>query len=283
MTRDGSPLDSDDDGQTGDKPGDARDPGDSADQNAVQKQELQPPASNDGSKDGDTKGLAEKMSQLARLFQAEEDPQEVLVHLVRAAIELVPGADEGSISKVIGRRRVEPQVPSGELPRQVDAVQSETGQGPCLDAVYDHETVLVQDMTDEQRWPDFSRKAAQLGAVSMLSFQLYVEGDNLGALNLYGRTPNAFTQESEQIGLLIASHAAVAFAEAQKLVHMRDAMQSRDVIGQAKGILMERYGITAQHAFVMLTRYSSHTNTKLLDVADQLATTGALPSDNLRT
>lgn len=257
--------------------GDARDPG------LGSEQELNLPASQDVGDNAGGEGLAEQMSQLARSFQAEEDPQEVLVHLVRAAIELVPGADEGSISKVTGRRKVEPQVPSGDLPREVDAVQSETGQGPCLDAIYDHETVLVQDMTDEQRWPEFSRRASELGAASMLSFQLYVEGGNLGALNLYGRVPNAFTQESEQIGLLIASHAAVAFAGAQKLVHMRDAMRSRDVIGQAKGILMERYGITAQHAFVMLTQYSSHTSTRLFDVADQLATTGGLPSANLRT
>jgi transcriptional regulator with GAF, ATPase, and Fis domain len=226
------------------------------------------------------------MSELARSLQAEKDPQEILVRLVRAAIGQVFGADQGSISTVTGRREVEAQVPSGNLPRDVDRVQSETGQGPCLDAVYDHETVLAQDMANEQRLPDFSRNASELGAASMLSFQLYVEGDNLCALNLYGRVPDAFTHESEQVGLLVASHAAVAFADAQKLVHMRDAMRCRDVIGQANRILMERYGLTAQHAFVMLTQYSSHTktktntNTKLIDVADQLAITGALLSEN---
>lgn len=231
----------------------------------------------------EVEGLAEQMSELARSLQAENNPQEVLAHLVRAAIELVPGADEGSISVVAGRREVQSQAPSSDLPKQVDALQSEVNQGPCLDAVYEHETVTVPDMASEQRWPDFSRKAAELGAASMLSFQLYVEGDNLGALNLYGRTPNAFTEESDQVGLLIASHAAIAFADAQKLGQMRDAMRSRDVIGQAKGILMERYGITAQNAFVMLTQTSSHTNTKLLDVAEHLATTGALPSQRRRT
>ena len=233
--------------------------------------------------DQDVEGLAEQMSELARSLQADQNPQEVLAHLVRAAIELVPGADEGSISVVEGRRDVQSQAPSSELPKQVDALQSEVNQGPCLDAVYEHETVSVPDMASEQRWPDFSRKAAELGAASMLSFQLYVEGDNLGALNLYGRAPSAFTEESEQVGLLIASHAAIAFADAQKLGQMRDAMRSRDVIGQAKGILMERYGITAQNAFVMLTQASSHTNTKLLDVAEHLATSGALPSRRRRT
>ncbi|GAB3537105.1 GAF and ANTAR domain-containing protein [Arthrobacter tecti] len=223
------------------------------------------------------------MSQLARSLQAEKDPQEILIHLVRAAIDLVPGADEGSISVVEGRRRVNSQVPSSDLPRDVDAVQSEVGQGPCLDAVYEHETVMVPDMATEQRWPEFSHRAAALGAASMLSFQLYVEGDNLGALNLYGRAPHTFTDESEQVGKLIASHAAIAFADARKLGQMRDASHSRDIIGQAKGILMERYNITAQHAFVILTQYSSHTNTKLFDIADYLATTGALPSQSNRS
>lgn len=248
-------------------PGDPRDPG----------KDSKRTTENLTGQDAAIEGLAEHMSQLARTLQAEENPHEILVHLVRAAIELVPGADEGSISVVAGRRNVNSQVPSSDLPKEVDAVQNEVHQGPCLDAVYEHETVSVPDMATEQRWPEFSRRAADLGAASMMSFQLYVEGDNLGALNLYGRSAHAFTEESEQIGLLIASHAAVAFADAQKLGQMRDAMRSRDVIGQAKGILMERYGITAQHAFVLLTQCSSHTNTKLFVVADQLATTGALP------
>jgi transcriptional regulator with GAF, ATPase, and Fis domain len=237
----------------------------------------QEPEQDAGQGNGDD--LAEQMSRLARSLQAEEDPEEILAGLVGAAINLVPGADEASISVVKGRRSVEPQAPSSDLPQQVDAIQSETGQGPCLDAVYEHETVRVPDMASESRWPEFSRRALELGAASMLSFQLYVEGDNLGALNLYGREAYGFTKESEQVGLLIASHAAIAFADAQKLGQMRDAMRSRDVVGQAKGILMERYGITAQHAFVMLTQYSSHTGTKLIDVADQLATSGALPSN----
>lgn len=228
--------------------------------------------------DGSPEDLADRMSRLARSLQAEENPQNILAQLVRAAIDLVPGADEGSISMVEGRRRVTPQVPSSALPKEVDAVQTEVGQGPCLDAVYEQQTVTVPDMATEQRWPAFSARAAALGAASMLSFQLYVEGDNLGALNLYGRSANAFTDESEQVGSLIASHAAIAFADARKLGQMRDAGRTRDIIGQAKGILMERYGITEQHAFVILTQYSSHTNTKLHEIADLLATTGALPS-----
>jgi hypothetical protein len=89
-------------------------------------------------------------------------------------------------------------------------------------------------MASETRWPEFARRASQAGAASMLSLQLYVEGDNLGALNLYSRTPNAFDDESEQVGLLFASHAAVAYAGVRKEAQLARAVDSRDLIGQAK-------------------------------------------------
>jgi GAF domain-containing protein len=96
-------------------------------------------------------------------------------------------------------------------------------------------------MCAEQWWPQFTTRAAEHGIGSMLSFQLYVSGDNLGALNLYNSSPEAFSDESEHVGLLLASHAAVAVAGAQHEEHLLHAIAARDLIGQAKGILMERY------------------------------------------
>jgi GAF domain-containing protein len=220
--------------------------------------------------------VAGKLSDLARSLQREDSEDAVLRRLVRAAIDLVPGADEASITLVLGRRRVDSRAPSADLARTLDELQERTGEGPCLSAVYEEQTVSVPDMRTEERWPEFSAKAADAGAGSMLSFQLFVEGDNLGALNLVGRVPNAFTEESEYVGLLVASHAAVAFADAQKLHQFQDAIATRDLIGQAKGILMERYGITSGQAFIMLVEVSTDTNVKLLAVADELATTGRL-------
>lgn len=129
-------------------------------------------------------------------------------------------------------------------------------------------------MAREQRWPRFVQRAAEAGASSMLTFQLYVEADNLGALNLYGSQPHAFDDESEDVGLLFASHAAVAFADVQKLDQLNQAIDSRDLIGKAKGILMERYQLNADQAFRVLTRLSSHQNRKLRDLAAEIAHTG---------
>ena len=220
--------------------------------------------------------LAEQLSSFARRLEAEDDPELMLDEVVRAAVALIPGVEEGSISVVVGRREVTSRHPSGELPEKVDAVQMELGEGPCLDAAYEHHTVLVADMAAEDRWPLFSPRALELGAASMLSFQLYVEGDNLGALNLYSRRPNSFDEDSEQIGLLFASHAAIAFADAEKVTHLHIAVDRRDLIGQAKGILMERFNITADQAFTVLSRTSQQSNRKLYDVAEELTETGHL-------
>jgi transcriptional regulator with GAF, ATPase, and Fis domain len=221
--------------------------------------------------------LAERLSELARTLEAEDDTDAMLDDLVAGAVAQIPGVDEGSISVVLHRRDITSQSPSSDLPARVDALQAETGEGPCLDAVFQQRVVRVPDMGQEKRWPRFARRASEAGAASMLSFQLWVEGDNLGALNLYGRRPNAFDEESEQIGLLFVSHAAVAMAGAQKQDQLTESVATRDLIGQAKGILMERYHIDAQRAFAVLVRVSQDSNRKLRDIATELAATGQMP------
>ncbi|GAA3707145.1 GAF and ANTAR domain-containing protein [Microlunatus aurantiacus] len=220
--------------------------------------------------------IAGKLAGLARALEHLDRPDTVLAAIVAAAVALVPGADEGSISAISGRARVWSHAPTSDLPRLVDAVQEEVRQGPCLDAAYEHQTVRIADMTSEQRWPLFAARAAELGAGSMLALQLYVEGDDLGAINLFARTPGAFTDESEQIGLLVAAHAAIAYVGARKGADLAAALANRDLIGQAKGMLMERYHLSGDRAFLLLTRVSQNSNRKLHQVATELVETGAV-------
>ena len=234
----------------------------------------QPSTSDTGT--ADVNLLAEVLGARARDLEQEDDPDTMLTAIVAAAVATIPGAEEGSISVVAGRRRVTSQAPTGELPVQVDAIQEEVQQGPCLDAVYQQHTVRVRDLAIERRWPLFARRASATGAASMLALQLYVDGDNLGALNLYARTPDAFTDESEQVGLLFAAHAAIALAGARKVAQLATAVVSRDLIGQAKGILMERYKITGERAFLVLTRVSQTSNRKLHEVAVELVDQGTI-------
>ncbi|WP_142063664.1 ANTAR domain-containing protein [Pseudonocardia kunmingensis] len=101
-------------------------------------------------------------------------------------------------------------------------------------------------------------------------------GRELGALNLYSDRVDAFDDESEHVGLLLASHAAVAMAGAQQQENLRAAIATRDLIGQAKGILMERYKVSEDQAFAILVRASQNANRKLRDVAEQLGSSGEL-------
>ncbi|MHA7208609.1 GAF and ANTAR domain-containing protein [Arthrobacter sp. MDT1-65] len=227
--------------------------------------------------------LATQLSGLAREFRRQPDVESTLAEIVRAALSLIPAATDGSISLVRARRRVESRAASGELPRIIDALQTETGQGPCLDAVFRERIVRVPSLREETRWPDFARRAWDAGARSMLSFQLFVERDNLGALNLYGAEVGEFGEECEQVGLLVAAHAAIALSDAQEISNLNAALINRDVIGQAKGILMERHKLTAHEAFLVLSSASTKTNTRLIEVAEQLALHGDLAARRRRT
>ncbi|HEX3825491.1 MAG TPA: GAF and ANTAR domain-containing protein [Mycobacteriales bacterium] len=228
-----------------------------------------PSASDTGTAAG-LDALATRLSEVARALQDESTPADTLAAVVQASIDLVPGADEGSISVVMGRRDVTSAAASSSLPERVDALQAETGQGPCLDAVYEQQTVRVPEMSIETRWPHFAQRAFEAGALGMLSFQLYVEGDNLGALNLYSRRANAFSDESEHVGLLLAAHAAIAYAGARTEEQLGRAIDHRDLIGQAKGILMERFDIDAQAAFAILVKFSQESDIKLFEMATRL-------------
>ncbi|HEY0506506.1 MAG TPA: GAF and ANTAR domain-containing protein [Blastococcus sp.] len=222
--------------------------------------------------------LGRVMSRLARQLQEEHgDVEATLAAITASAVGTIPGADECGISYVTGRTKVEARAATSDLPRAVDELQSRLGQGPCLDAVWERTIVAMDDAATEQRWPKFAREAARLGVGSMLSFQLFVVGDQLGALNLYSRSAGGFDHESQEVGWLFATHAAVALAGAEHEANLLAGMAHRDVIGQAKGILMERFKLTADQAFGLLTRTSSHTNRKLRDIAENLSATGQLP------
>jgi transcriptional regulator with GAF, ATPase, and Fis domain len=212
---------------------------------------------------------------LSRELQADLTYETLLKHIVMAATTEVPGAQYAGIMLVTGREIATPAA-SADLVFRIDRMQSEAREGPCLDAARHHATVRCDDMWAEPRWPRFARKAADLGILSMLSFQLFVQDDNFGALNLYSETAGAFGPRSESDGILLASHAALAMTAARTQAGLLTALDSRDLVGQAKGILMERYKITGVEAFGLLVASSQAVNRKLRDVADHLAATGEL-------
>ncbi|WP_432547852.1 GAF and ANTAR domain-containing protein [Kineococcus sp. SYSU DK004] len=228
---------------------------------------------------GDSTGIgtvAHRLAELARELQREEGPQEVMQRIVEQAVRTVPGAEHGSISLVHDRRDVRSAAATSDVARGFDRSQQELGQGPCLDAMYVEETVLVDDLRAEDRWPALARRADDLGVRSLLCFQLFVDRGTLGGLNLMAAQPSALSADVREVGGLFAAHAAIALADAQKLEHLHRALTHRDVIGQAKGILMERFKVSADQAFALLARVSQDRNQKLHTVAEELVATGHL-------
>ena len=192
--------------------------------------------------------LARRLAEAARSLQRQTSPQQVLDGVVTLAASMVPGADEATITMVRKDRHCYSAAATSALASDFDVLQDQTGQGPCLDAIWQQETVRVNDLASDPRWPVLGPRAAQRGVGSMLCLQLFVHRDTLGALDLLAHATSAFTDDSEHVGLLLASHAAIAAADAQNLQNVTSALVNRDIIGQAKGILMERFKLTADQA-----------------------------------
>lgn len=148
-----------------------------------------------------------QLSEMARTLQAEPDVAATLQAIVAAPVINIPGADYAAITLVTPGGKVGTPAFSDSQVERVERLQDLTDQGPCLSAAREQLTFRTDDLHTETRWPLFTRRAADLGVRSMLSFQLYVQEENLGALNLYGRRPGAFGDGDEDIGLLFAGHA----------------------------------------------------------------------------
>ena len=218
--------------------------------------------------------LARRLAEAARSLQGQTSPQQVMNGVVNLARSMVPGADEATITMVRKDRHCYSAAATSSLASDFDVLQDETGEGPCLDAIWQQETVRVDDLASDPRWPVLGPRAAERGVHSMLCLQLFVHRDTLGALDLLAHATSAFTDESEHVGLLLASHAAIAAADAHHFENVSSALVNRDIIGQAKGILMERFKITSDQAFAVLARVSQDTNRKVSAVAEDLARTG---------
>lgn len=225
---------------------------------------------------GPAEALAHCLSDLARSLRNEVTQDDTLRAIVRAAVETVPGAEAASISSIKGRAEVATLAATSDLSWTVDQAQYDTKEGPSLDSLYTQQSVRWSDLSAEERWPNFIEKALALEVGSMLAVQLYVAGDDLGVLNLLSSKTQAFGDESEDVALLFATHAALAMARVDEQLQLRHAINTRDLIGQAKGILMERFTLSSDHAFELLVHVSQHTNRKLTDIADELVFSGEL-------
>jgi GAF domain-containing protein len=210
--------------------------------------------------------LAEAFADLAAELQFDRGSPDTLQSIVHSAARIVPGARWAGISLVDGEA-VMPKVPTSPAVAELDQMQSELNDGPCLTSLRGHRTVLVDDMRTDPRWPRYVHAARQQGFLSLLSFRLFVEGNTLGALNIYSDKSCAFTADSIVQGMVLAQHAAVAMIGAAAESQFEAGLATRDIIGEAEGILMHWMDLTRLQAFRLLTRLSQKSDTKLVEIA----------------
>jgi GAF domain-containing protein len=216
---------------------------------------------------------------VSRDLLARSDDQLTFDRIARRAVEVVPACDFVGIT--LRRRRGRPESVAVTEPaaRSCDDWQYELGEGPCLSALAEDETYLIEDVASDPRWPRWGPRAAEAGAGSILSIRLADDESALGALNLYSRRPHGWDSDSVDLALVFASHAATAVSNTQLVSGLQTALQSRHLIGVAQGILMAQYDMGLETSFEVLRRYSSHTNVKLRDVAQRVVELRALPDD----
>ncbi|WP_396905347.1 GAF and ANTAR domain-containing protein [Mycolicibacterium phlei] len=212
-----------------------------------------------------------RIAELVRGLYSRPDAGTVIAELAEHAAIEVPGAQYAGITVTRRSKTVETPAATHLYPMLLDKIQQRHQQGPCLTAAWDEKLVHVADLQTDDRFPLYRQDAlAETPIRSIMAFQLFIEGEAMGALNVYSEQPGAFGEQSRTIGQVFAAHSSVAWNAARRDEQFRLALASRDIIGQAKGMIMERYGVDAVQAFDLLRRLSQDSNVPLVRIATDL-------------
>jgi GAF domain-containing protein len=221
------------------------------------------------------------LAHAARSINQPQSMEETLEAIARTARHSIPGFDEVGISLVHADGKVETMAATGDLVWKLDGLQYDMNDGPCVSSLHEEPVIVVDHIAQSQRWPDFVPRAVELGLKAQMALRLYVDDDGtIGGINLYSTESENIEEHAPQLAQVFAAQAAVALGHVEEVHHLNQALASRQAIGEAIGVLIERYKIDRQAAFAFLTRLSSHSNTKLRDIAakvveDALSDTGA--------
>ncbi|MCW2524023.1 MAG: hypothetical protein JWO63_2358 [Frankiales bacterium] len=221
---------------------------------------------------------------LARALCACRTVAETLKAILTMATERVDGAQDAAVTLWSGGDRYETVASTGSLPAQVLGLQYKTLEGPCIDAIKQHEVCRSDDVAADERWPVFARLATdRTELVSTVSQRLYLEDDvSTGALSVYSRNPAAFGADSLAALDVVAAHSAIALAKAEnadRVEHLQIALHTNRSIGMSIGILMATYKATPDEAFELLRLASQQSHRKLSEIAVQVVHTGTLDCD----
>jgi GAF domain-containing protein len=218
----------------------------------------------------------DSLLELSSLLLSEETVHSVLERIVELACASVPGCTHCGVS-LLDQERVVTAAATDGTTLQLEGAQYVSGDGPCLQAARTGTVVRIDDMAGDGRFPSFAAEALRLGINSTLSLPLTVKGVSIGALNVYGEGFKAFDEVSESLATRFARQASATLANVEihdrtvKLVtQLNEALGSRSVIDQARGILIARTGCTAEDAIEALKQRSQHEHRKIRDIASEL-------------
>lgn len=220
--------------------------------------------------------LIENLQELHGLLLSEETLQSTLERVARLASVTIAGCDSAGVTLLEGSK-VSTAAATDEFTLKIDHDQYENREGPCLQALSTQEVVVVDDITSESRWPGFAKAATRDGLGSVLSLPLSVRDQPIGALNLYSKRVRSFAEDTRPLGRLFARQASVAISNAQIYAsavrlaeQLKEAIKTREVIGEAKGLLMAQEGVDEDEAFEMLKRVSQSQNVKVREIAQKI-------------
>ena len=236
-----------------------------------------------GTLDGDpASDVASPFSEMARILFSARNVTETLAQVVKLAVTTIEGCDFAGLS-LVENEEVTTPIHSDPMASEIDNLQYKANEGPCLDAIAHRLIFYADDLGRDPRWPQFGPLAEAVGIRSVLALPLSA-GGSMGALNLYARYPAAFGVVDRANGVILATLAGLSISaahahedEERRATNFTNALGTREVIGQAQGILMERERIASGEAFDILRRASQHLNRKLRDVAQDLVDTGETP------
>jgi hypothetical protein len=207
----------------------------------------------------------------ALLRQGASDFETALDQINQTNVQSVPGAQYAGVTLVDSNGEISTIAATHPYPSWLDLIQREVGEGPCLSADWQQETIHISDLTTDERWPLYRDAALHRTPVrSVLSFRLVNETKRCAALTFYAEKARAFDQHSVEVGLVFAAHTTVAWNALDRARQFQNAVANRDIIGQAKGMLMERFKMDANSAFELLRSMSQQTNTKLVEIAERV-------------
>lgn len=219
----------------------------------------------------------EAFASLAKLVYAGTESNEVLDAICRVAVEIIPGADHACISTLDGNQKLQTQASSDDVASTMDRLESEAGEGPCLDSILEDSVQHDADITTATKWPRLAELTlARTPVRGMVGYQLLEGLGARAALNVFSDTPGALTDEAADVGVVLAAFTSVALAATEHRAtaeSLRRGLDSNREIGKAVGLLMAAHSVSDQEAFHLLRSASNRTNTKLASLAEEINAT----------